>query len=307
MKVKTKFYPQHMHIHSIYEPGASMEGHMYFARLQGMKHIWFTEHDHLWNKKPYSLGFEPEELLPDENGVPTAAFLPTASSQGEARIDTEDSYEGAASLRLTAPENLSDTWQGASAETAEKSICQSLCRMPTLTLSHRGATHSDGDVRYIFDLRLSERAPDQRFAHIIFVFGSADGLDAPHTLILPILVDKEWQNTTFDLAEIVSSEAARLAEVGGLDNVLSALAVRVETRRGAMASLLIDSLKVEGRTTAEETKANQTRIAKELGKKYGVTPFVTAEISAGGIHKNCFSTDTPLFDYANPTYKVSHE
>ena len=83
-----------MHIHSIYEPGASMEGHMYFAKLQGMKHIWFTEHDIFWNKKPCSFGFEPDEAAPDENGVPTRAFLPTCDSVGEVRIDTSKHFCG---------------------------------------------------------------------------------------------------------------------------------------------------------------------------------------------------------------------
>ena len=68
---KKRYYPQHMHIHSIYEPGASMEGHIYFAKMQGIKHMWFTEHDVLWNKKTYKLSFEADELVPGKDGVPT--------------------------------------------------------------------------------------------------------------------------------------------------------------------------------------------------------------------------------------------
>ena len=304
---KLKYYPQHMHIHSIYEPGASMEGHIYFANLQGMRHIWFTEHDDAWAKKAYSLGFEPDEMGPDENGTPTALFLPTARSGGKVNVDTENAYEGSASLRLTAEENSGENWHGAAAVSAGKGICQSLCRMPLLSFAHRGVTHSPGDVRYVFDLCLSERPPDQRFAHIIFVCGSTEGLDAPHTLVVPISVGEDWQKSDIDISEIASSEAAIINSVGGLDNVLSSFTVRVETRRGASASLYIDSLNMVGRTTAEETKKNQTELAIKLGEKYGVTPFVTAEISGTGAHKNCYSTDTPVFPYGDPSKVLTHE
>lgn len=303
---KKRYYPQHMHIHSIYEPGASMEGHIYFAEMQGIKHMWFTEHDILWDKKPYKLSFEAEELLPDENGVPTKHVLPSYNSQGDVCIDNSDFYDGSSSLRLTAKENYSDRWIGASVSSIGKGICQSLCRMPMLSFSHRGVKKSEGDVRYIFDVLLSERPPHRRFAHIIFVCGSSEGLDAPHTLIVPITVGDEWQKSSFDISSIATSDSAMLASVGGMDNVISTLTIKVETRNGASASLFVDALEVEGRTTAEETKSNQTVVAAEIGKKYGVTPFVTAEISVGG-HKNCFSTNTPVFKYGDPDNPVTNE
>jgi len=301
---KMKYYPQHMHIHSIYEPGSSMEGHMYFAALQGMKHIWFTEHDVFWNRKPISFGFESSES--DENGALTKSFSKTCGSTGEVEIDNSTYYEGTSSMRLTATQNTDGDWRGTAAINDGKSFCMSLCQKPIFSFAHRAVKHSDGDVRYIFDLCLSERAPDQRFAHILFVCGDTDGLDAPHTLIVPISVGEQWQYASYDLAALASSEEAVLASVGGMDNVLSFFTVRVETRRGASASLFVDSVSVEGRTTAEQTKKNQTDLALEIGKKYGVTPFVTAEISAGG-HKNCFSTDTPVFKYGDPDHVVTNE
>ena len=302
---KKKYYPQHMHVHSIYEPGSSMEGHIYFASLLGMKYIWFTEHDIFWDKKPYSFGFEPEETEPDGLGRPTKVFLPSSDSVGEVKTDTDMPYDGKASLRLTADKNPGETWRGASAVTFGAGISQSLCRLPMLSLAHRGVAHSAGDVRYIFDITLSERPPEQKFAHIIFVAGDSEGLSAPHTLVLPISVGEAWELTTFDISLIASSADAIEASIGGLDNVISALTVRVETRRGASASLFIDSLEVSGKSTAEETKKRQTELALEIGKRYGVTPFVTAEITAGG-HKNCFSTNPPIFTYGNPAHKVSN-
>lgn len=301
---KKKYYPQHMHIHSIYEPGASMAGHMYFASLIGMKHIWFTEHDVYWNKKPFSFGFEQEELELDENCVPTRGFLPTQDSFDAVTIDREHSYEGTASFRITAKANSSDRWQGVSAAFSERGICQSFCRLPIMSIAHRAVKHTEGDVRIIIDICLSERPPDQHFAHILFVSGSTDGLSRPHTLILPLSVGEEWKLSEFDLAEIAQSDAAKL--IGGLDNVISYLTVSIETRNGASASLYLDSLKITGRATAEETKLRQNALAAEIGKEYGVTPFVTAEISAGG-HKNCYTTDTPIFKYGDPEKKVTHE
>jgi len=204
---------------------------MYFAKLQGMKHIWFTEHDIFWNKKPYSFGFEPDEAAPDENGVPTRAFLSTCDSVGEVRIDTSKPFCGNASMCLNANVNSSENWRGASASTVGGDICQSLCRMPTLSFAYRGVMHTDGDVRYIFDICLSERPPDQHFAHIIFVAGSSEGLDAPHTLVVPISVSEEWQNTSLDIAALASSEEANLASIGGLDNIVSCFTVRMEKSR----------------------------------------------------------------------------
>lgn len=303
---KKRYYPQHMHIHSIYEPGASMEGHIYFAKMQGIKYMWFTEHDVLLNKKTYKLSFEADELVPGEDGVPTQSFLPLQTSRGEVRTENSDSYDGTSCLRLTANQNDSDSWIGASAMTVGNGICQSLCRMPTLAFAHRGAKKSEGDVRYIFDVCLSERPPDQRFAHIVFVCGSSEGLEAPHTLVVPITVTEEWEKSSFDISAIATSDEAVLSSVGGIDNVISSLTVRVETRRGALAALYIDALEVEGRTSAEGTKRNQTELAIEIGKKYGVVPFVTAEISAGG-HKNCFSTDTPIFKYGDTETPVTNE
>ena len=303
---KKKYYPQHMHIHSVYEPGSSMEGHIYFAKKQGMEHIWFTEHDVFWKRKPYKFGFEPSESAPDEKGRPTSGFSPTCDSNGEVVIDTENYYEGSSSMRLTAGENPDKSWRGAAAVSIDGGICHSLCCLPTLSFAYRGIADKNEDVRYVFDICLSERPPDQGFAHIIFVSGSTEGLAAPHTLILPVSVNNEWQQASFDLSAIASSADAVSASVGGLDNVFSYFTVRVETRYGASASLFIDSVSVEGRTTAEETKKQQTELAIAIGKEYGVTPFVTAEIS-GNTHKNCFSTNTPIFDYRNPTHKVTHE
>lgn len=292
-----------MHIHSIYEPGASMAGHMYFAKMQGIRHIWFTEHDILWCKKPFFCGFESSEVAPDENGAPTRIFERVC---GDVKLDSEEFYEGSYSLRLTAAENEGEDWSGAGAVSTGKSVCYTLCCFPDISFMHRVKTHAVGDVRIIFDFCLSERPRDQQYAHILFVAGSSEGLEAPHTLIVPIEAGDTWQKFAVNVSEIASSEAARLADIGGLDNVFSYLTVKVETRRGASASLYIDSLSVKGRTSAAETKKNQTELAKKLGEEYGVIPFVTAEITVGG-HKNCFSTNTPVFNYTDPENKTTNE
>ena len=69
------FYPQHMHIHSIFEPSASMEGHIRHARDLGMKHIWFTDHDIRMGRKSWELdGFDFEEGLTVTRGNATYGF-----------------------------------------------------------------------------------------------------------------------------------------------------------------------------------------------------------------------------------------
>ena len=68
---KYKYFAQHMHMHSCYQPGASMEGHMYHATKLGMKYIWFTDHDIRMGRKKFQVDgfdFEKEALLIEEIG-----------------------------------------------------------------------------------------------------------------------------------------------------------------------------------------------------------------------------------------------
>ena len=39
------YHPMHMHIHTCFQPGASMAAHMHNARALGMRYIWFTDYD----------------------------------------------------------------------------------------------------------------------------------------------------------------------------------------------------------------------------------------------------------------------
>ena len=49
------------------------------------------------------------------------------------------------------------------------------------------------------------------------------------------------------------------------------------------------------------------KVANEVGRKWGCTPFVTFEVSAAGHHKNSYSTRVPVIDYASLGYKVTAE
>ena len=40
--------------------------------------------------------------------------------------------------------------------------------------------------RLIFDVKLSQRPPELKNAHLLYVLGSTEGLEAPHTQIIPL-------------------------------------------------------------------------------------------------------------------------
>ena len=40
-----KYWPVHLHMHSVWERQASMEGHFYNAQKLGIEHMYITDHD----------------------------------------------------------------------------------------------------------------------------------------------------------------------------------------------------------------------------------------------------------------------
>lgn len=303
---KYSFYPQHMHIHSIYEPFASMEGHIRHARDLGMKYIWFTDHDIRMGRKSWEFdGFDFEEGLTVTRGNATYGFK-------EGRVDEAcsvswsegDAYRGRGAMRLSAADGVAE----AVMFTYKKAHCRALLSELKLGLAYKIASSDPENTRFIVDVTLSQRPPEDMPAHLLFVSGYTDGLlDTPHTHAVEIPASEEWRCGVFDLSAEAITEAATAHGIGGLDNGFSALQIRVEARSGATVSAWVDELTKSALLDAQETYERQKEVAKEVGAKYGVTPFVATEISLAGMHKNYFSDEIELIPYEARNYKVKHE
>jgi len=93
--------------------------------------------------------------------------------------------------------------------------------------------------------------------------------------------------------------------VGGLDNAFLFLHVRVAAKNGGRACVKMHKLKVDVQRGFEEVVARQRKLGNEIGARYGVKPFLTAEISGAGYHKNYYSEDVPVINYAARGYDVT--
>ena len=60
----------------------------------------------------------------------------------------------------------------------------------------------------------------------------------------------------------------------------------------------LDLFEISSVYNYDEVIVRQRAVAEKIGKKYGIKPFVTTEISGAGQHKNCFSTWVPVLDYS---------
>ena len=159
-----KYYPMHMHLHTIHQPGASMESHMHNARTLGMKYIRFTDHDSrtgMSEKSVTYFDFSRAELeYVNEKGV-----LLGWKPEGNGRIEA---VPGA--IKLAA----NGSTAGISFFSAGRKHTVSLLADVALTLEF---THEcDSDSAIILDITLSQRPPDHIEAHYRYVIGKCENI-----------------------------------------------------------------------------------------------------------------------------------
>ncbi len=283
MKRKYSFYAQHLHIHSCYEPGASMEGHIYHANKLGMKYIWFTDHDIRMGRKQTEVdAFDFDTGLTELNPAGSEyGFKVSESERGAAEHCRENAYEGGGCMKMQVDSDGED-WSAVSATLFShgKSHCVSLLSEVAISFAYKTDINEPENQRLIFDVKLSERPPELTCAHILYVIGSTEGLHEKHTLVIPIDSSSDWLSRQFDL----SSDAEGVS--GGVDNVFDTVTVRLEVRRQRSAVAYIDSFRKTVALSAQQTHDRQKIVAAKIGEKYGVTPFIATEVSAAGMHKN---------------------
>ncbi len=310
MNTKYKFYAQHMHMHSCYQPGASMEGHMYHANKLGMKYIWFTDHDIRMGRKQNEVtGFDFESDTLIVNGENGRFWGFKALEHSEAVLTKETAFEGTQSMLL---DNVSSqkewTRSGVTFVSSGKSHCKSLLSDIRLGVALKTKCADWSNARVILDIRLSQRPPEHEPAHIYLVIGNTEEfIGLPHSVTISLEQYYDWHKYCFNLSEIVLSEEACKCVVGGLDNAFDTLSIYADSRNNAEIKLWVDDFTIDAKKNAQETFESQKLIAKEIGTRYDVTPFLGMEISEAGSHKNCFSGNVPVIPYEDLNYQVSHE
>ncbi len=296
------YYPVPLHMHSVWERNASMEGHFHNARKLGIQHMYLTDHDIRMGRRSNhidSFDFSKEQLRieepsPDSRRPRWHGFTVREKDEG-----TSAAVENGA-LTLKA-QSTSSAWTTVRVtfDTSQKRHEWALLGEVMLCLSMQ-VSPADADTRILVDVELSQRPPEFLHGHILYVFGNTEGLSSPYAAVIPM--KQAGGVVPYDLPLLRDA-----APVGGGDNVLRTVSFSVSARNGKSASLLLSRLAFRYGLSYEDGRVAQQRLADEIGKKYNVTPFVTSEITAAGPHKICFSTKVPIINYEARNYKVSDE
>ena len=257
----------------------------------GIRHIWTTEHDTRMGKKAKDIPFfalpEKQLFVTLENGA-KAGFQEEDANTG---VYAFEEGEKGISLRLSAKE-----------KEQESLLFYSIGKRHSDPLFSRLSVKLDAEIelvkesgRVIVEFVLSAQPPTYKQAKLCYVLGKIPAAEQ-NVQYLPM---PERKNGTylFDLTNDVSEE------IGGLDNALCNVRLRVENG----ADLRFYSFAFNRELNFQEVREEQMKLAKKLGEKWGVTPFVGFEITGAGNHKNCFSTKVPVIDYREFDYKVSNE
>ena len=291
------YHPMHMHLHAACDYGASMAMHMYNAQKLGMRYLWFTDHDTRTGRKKNAVTgfrFDGPELIKEE---PAGGFygFKTTDDALNYTVDPKN-----AEVRLTLQASEDAAWQKSGIFFVSNGTrhTSSLAADVTLSIDVENL-HITENSRLIFDVTLSQRPPELENAHLLYVLGSAEGLEAPHTQIIPL--DIREGRIVMPISEDVSEDPA----IGGKDNAFDTLTVWLQARAGEKMTATLRDFQIRVEKSYEQVHKALKIAAEKAGKHYGVTPFVSFEISGAGEHKNCYSTAVPTIDYQAYDYKVS--
>ncbi|MBQ8583589.1 MAG: hypothetical protein IJ488_03150 [Clostridia bacterium] len=287
------YEPMHMHLHTCHQPGGSMEGHIYNAKNLRMRYIRFTDHDTRTGRKKNPINrfdFSLGERIIDRRPLVKHGF----ELFGEVEAAAEC---GRLVLKASAE---SEEYAEAGAYFFSEGTRHTVSLIAEVSLLLGMKFKTSGDAHIYLDVRLSQRPPDHTPAHLVYSFDGYDGQSTPHTLRLPI---EEREDGLYRLS--LSDDISELYEIGGLDNVFDTVLITVAARRGGSAEIILDRFEIFSKYSYDGVITRQRRVADEIGKRYGVKPFVTTEISGAGQHKNVFSTCVPVIDYEARGYSVS--
>lgn len=265
-----------MHLHSIHQPGASMEGHIYNAHTLGMKYIRFTDHD-------TRLGHDKRSV----NGFDFTKGMLEYETDAGVTCGWEAVGDCAPSISDAALKFSTSGRGGIKFYTSGKKHSRALLSDVTLELTiKQELAHG---ARLLIDVVLSQRPPDHKEAHLLYIIGESTESDHKHYAVIPLEASADG---SYKLE--ITKDAESLPQIGGLDNAFGTVSIIIEGE----GSLSISLFEISSIYERDDLISRQRELADEIGAKYGIKPFVTTEISGAGQHKNCFSTSVPVLDYS---------
>ena len=181
------YYPMHMHLHTCLQPGMSMAAHMHNANKLGMRYIWFTDHDTATGGgrraiKEYS--FADGLLTRDGYGFYEAEFVDRADFTYAIDQNNE-------ALEMVARADKREEWQSAGMyfHSTGHRHNPALLMETSLALNLQMSNLGD-DCRLVLDVVLSQRPPECKKAHMLYVLGDTAGLESDDHQILPLRIEK---------------------------------------------------------------------------------------------------------------------
>ena len=289
-KGKLRYYPMHMHLHASHEPSASIGSHMSHAAKLGIFHLWHTEHDTRMGQKgriqAYSFAFQGEELYRESQ---RAGFSLDEENNGTYAFEN---INGTLALRVQA--NVGEK-ESMFFHSKGKQHCDALFSRLNIELN-ADMVCPNTQSTVIVEFVLSAQPPSYQQAKMRYYLGKKpQKMDDAPVQYLP-MPKAENGKYMFPITRDVEQE------IGGLDNAFCNLRLWVENG----GEMVFHSFTVHRELNFEQVRQEQIKVARELGKKWGVTPFVTFEITGSGHHKNCYSTKVPVIDYIANDFHVNN-
>jgi len=281
-----------MHLHASHEPKASIGAHMSHAASLGMKYIWHTEHDVRMGQKenaiPHFSFTEPRLECTLENGV--KAGFSVLSGDGSICSFSEIGDGYMLSARIEGEKSLTLGFRSEGKVHCDPLFARLAVELD-MDLSVSGGSFS---VAFV----LSAQPPSYEQARLVYAVGGYSDTGAP-TLLRPFPEKDENGKYRFE----ISRDAG--AEIGGLDNALCGIEIRLASDKTGITELSLRSVDFHRELNFEDVRQEQIKLASSLGEKWGMTPFVSYEITGAGHHMCVYSTRVPVINYAERGFKVT--
>lgn len=265
-----------------------MEAHIHNAHALGMRYVRFTDHDTRTGTLPgrvhhFDFTFPEKQKA---TWMPEGDVTVTRGDGGltVSTVSTGEAVEGRAILQAPG-----------------KKQSVSLLAEVTLTLELTAAIV--GEAGFAVDIELSQRPGDYKPAHLCYVQGQPPAHLPPHTVCVPLPASEDG---TYRLA--VSADAEKYGEeIGGPDNAYNFPGIRVWADKGGQVTCRLTCYDMQVQYAFEDVLRRQRAVADEIGRRYGIKPYITTEISGAGQHKNYYGEQVPCIDYAAHNFEVSQE
>ncbi|MCB1058554.1 MAG: CehA/McbA family metallohydrolase [Acidobacteria bacterium] len=312
---EARYWGTQLHLHGSFSEGqGTMEEQTRAAAdLGDVDVLWWTDHDWRVARHTFLSHFDFESFkrkveIP-YRGMPWSKrprYLRVGwkTTRGGAALVSEDqrlsdtAVEGKHSLRLAATAGPGEEWgwTGGRLDTNGGRWSRPLAAGVTLEIEVRPETQLGDDARLVVRTQLSRRAAG--VGELRYTVGETcpphEEQEDGRRVVCVALAAETGRWTRLRLP--VSEDAARLG-LGGADNSLRRIEIRLETRRGASAAVLLDDLELHEELDGPALLMREEQMAAELGAAHGVVEHVGLELSYA-LHMNAFLPKIELPDFA---------